>query len=314
MPAALFNKRNPFFKLLIMLFVAMILLGVCFLFYLHNLARYWPSGTTPQADMHGRNVPRNEFVIGDLGGVPVRIPAYFANDVEYDGDPHFLEKRTTPIPVRTYQSRLRIFGFEVRFPDMAGRSSRELWSHYNSYFDGPTQGKRDNSISPWISVYLLSGSNYPGDGFLDRYIHTVLRFNAERDGFPILACKNYTRLDQPEYGLTAYAALAVSPKTNEPCRKNEYARDLFVHRNAQGDVDTYIKCSGLHLPNRQTTSCEQIFSMTPDMRAKIHVRYTRSILPQWREIQHKMRQLILSFKTDEATLQLNAGASSVGQR
>ena len=312
MTVSLCNKRNPFFKLLIMLFVAMIFLAALCVFYLHNQTRYWPRFTSPaQKEMHGRNLPGNEFVIGDLGGVPVRIQAYFANDVAYDGDPSFLEKRTTPIPVRTYQSRLRIFGFEVRFPDMAGRSSRELWDHYNSYFDGPTQGKRDNSISPWISVYLLSGSNYPGDGFLNRHIHSVLRFNAERDGFPELAYDNYARLDKPEYGLTTYAAPSVNPKTNEPYRKHQYARDLFVHRNALGDVDTYIKCHNPHLPNQQATSCEQRFSMAPNMQAAVSVSYTRSKLPQWREIQHDLRKLILSFKADETALQTNAAASSV---
>ena len=68
-----------------------------------------------------------------------------------------------------------------------------------------------------------------------------------------------------------------------------------------------------HLPNRQATSCKQVFCMTPDMQAEIHVRYTRSKLPQWREIQHNLRNLILSFNADESALQFNADAPFVDQ-
>jgi hypothetical protein len=57
--------------------------------------------------------------IGDLGGLPVSIPPRIARFVEYEGDPHFLEPRHGPRPVRTFESKLRSFGFEVRFPDMA---------------------------------------------------------------------------------------------------------------------------------------------------------------------------------------------------
>ncbi|WP_157056769.1 hypothetical protein [Herbaspirillum autotrophicum] len=53
--------------------------------------------------------------------------------------------------------------------------------------------------------------------------------------------------------------------------------------------------------------------MTPDMQAEIHVRYTRSKLPQWREIQHNLRNLILSFNADESALQFNADAPFVDQ-
>ncbi len=58
------------------------------------------------------------LVIGDLGGMPVSIPHHFAHFVEYEGDPRFLEPRKGTPPMRGYQSKLRSFGFEVRFPDM----------------------------------------------------------------------------------------------------------------------------------------------------------------------------------------------------
>ena len=52
-------------------------------------------------EMNAARVPRSEFVIGDLGGMPVKIPRYFASYVEYDGDPGFGEKRPSSPPIRT---------------------------------------------------------------------------------------------------------------------------------------------------------------------------------------------------------------------
>jgi hypothetical protein len=64
-------------------------------------------------------------VIGDLGGMPVKIPAHAAHWVQYDGDESW-KPRKGPVPVRTYQSKLASFGMDARYPDMATLSSPEL--------------------------------------------------------------------------------------------------------------------------------------------------------------------------------------------
>ena len=140
------------------------------------------------SEMNAAKYAKQEFVIGDLGGVPVRIPHYFANYVEYDGDPGFGEKRKGTVPERTYQSKLASFGFKVRFPDMAGLSSPEMWKDYEKYSDYNWKDYYDpiKSITPWIRVGFRSGEIYPGDGFLDRYVNATLAFNAEREGYKAL--------------------------------------------------------------------------------------------------------------------------------
>jgi len=94
-------------------------------------------------------------VIGDLGGVKVRIPAHFANYVEYDGDPGFGEKRQGPVPTRTFDSKLMSFGFEARFPDMAGRTNPELWQDYKSKLPRESQWMR---VGIATGQQLVSGS------------------------------------------------------------------------------------------------------------------------------------------------------------
>lgn len=73
-------------------------------------------------------------VIGDLGGMKVRIPRHYAEYVEYDGDPRFGEKRSVTTPSqRSLNSKLRSFGMNVRFPDMKGLEAPQLKNDYRSH-------------------------------------------------------------------------------------------------------------------------------------------------------------------------------------
>jgi hypothetical protein len=99
-------------------------------------------------------------VVGDLGGMPVKISRHVAEYVEYDGDPGFSgPPRHGPPPERTYASRLKSFGFDVRFPDMAMLTTREM-----------VVDKANHNIynTPWMSIGISSGEIYPGRGFMNR--------------------------------------------------------------------------------------------------------------------------------------------------
>ncbi len=74
----------------------------------------------------------DKTVRGSLGGIPVAIPPHFAEYVEYDGDPGWGEERKGLRPVRTQESKIRNFGFTVRYPDMEGRDSPERWADYRN--------------------------------------------------------------------------------------------------------------------------------------------------------------------------------------
>lgn len=218
-------------------------------------------------------------VVGDLGGVPVTIPRHFANYVEYEGDPNFGEKRQGSKPERTHQSKLVSFGYYTRFPDMAGESSAELIKDKRSYSPAKT---------PWISVGINTGKNYPGDGFLDRTVHSVVETPNV-----ILKYMNYEKLSTKEHGLTVHAAAGIDPKTNKPYREHTDAEDVFVYRDKSGRVTASIRCSNRNVP---APPCTHDFSLEPDMHAKVYLSYRRSQLPQWREIQEAVKQQILGFK------------------
>ena len=215
-------------------------------------------------------------VVGDLGGVPVNIPRHFANYVEYEGDPGWGEKRKGTKPKRTHQSKLISFGYDTRFPDMAGESSFELAKDKSSYSIHTT---------PWIDVGVTTGNIYPGDGFLDR-LAAAMKDNSS-------SYEQYEQLSESEYGLTVYAAAGFDPETNKPYREHMYAKDIFLYRDNLNRVNTYIKCS-----NRLSGSqpCQHTFSLEPHMHAEVYVIYRRTQLPHWREIQQAVTQQILGFK------------------
>jgi hypothetical protein len=245
-------------------------------------------------EMNAARLGKTEFVIGDLGGVPVKIPHYFANYVEYDGDPSFGEKRAGAVPARTYQSKLASFGFKVRFPDMAGRSSSELWKDFEKYSDYNWKDYYDpiKSISPWIDVGVNAGSHYPVDGFLVRRAKADLTFRATR-----VAHQNYEKLPKKEYDLFVYAPAGIDPQTKKSYRARDSAEDVFVDRNKANKVNAYITCTN----NRQVkwTTCTHWISMEPNMRAALYVSYSRKFLPQWRQIQKNVSQLVWSFQAHE---------------
>ncbi|AOY94959.1 hypothetical protein BKK79_24235 [Cupriavidus sp. USMAA2-4] len=284
------------------LYGLVLLVGVFSVKWMYAMAQFSQGGGSPlfPPEMNAVRDAKTAFVIGDLGGVPVRIPHHFANYVEYDGDPGFGEKRKESPPPRTYQSRLSSFGFMVRFPDMAGRSSPELWKDYENYGDPYWTGYYD-SISPWIDVGLSSGERYPGDGFLERAVSAKLRFNAEREGYPALATMNFAEVPGLEHGLTVYASPGTDSNTGKPYRQDDYAKDLFVHRGKDGKVDTYIECTNRNLPNLKYTTCKQNVGLAPEMHAKIYIQYPRYWLPHWREIQRSVSDLVLSFKVESSS-------------
>ena len=223
-----------------------------------------------------RYSPRD--VLADLGGMSVKIPHYFADFVEYNGDPGWGEKRQGPAPVRTQSSKLKSFGYNTRFPDMAGLSSPELIGNKASF---------NIYNTTWINVGVTTGEFFSGTGFLDRQ-------TADRE-LPNtgVGLQNYGKLPTKEYGLTVYAPLGIDPKTNKPNRVHPLADDVFVHRREDGKVDAFIVCS--NRPH-QAAPCSHSFSLEPYAKAEISVIYRRGMLAQWQEIQRQVTAQLAGFK------------------
>lgn len=267
------RKIHPFFKwLLISIFSIVTVIGL-FVFYV--------------AYMMGDNLNLGRSlsliavspgpVVANLGGVQVSIPQHFAHFVEYDGDPHFMEKRTGPKPERTKDSKINSFGFEIRYPDMAGLTG-----------DAETKASRKNDDlhlekKVWMTVGVDSGSRYIGEG---KAINNLFRNTIFRKSI----LPNY--LEQGNsYGLSVYAV----NMTDEMKIKNyNFDKNIYIHKDENNVADAFIECSN---GSYKAVSCELQFELTPTMKSLVSVRFRRELLPEWRQIKSNLSQVILGFET-----------------
>ncbi len=220
--------------------------------------------------------------IGDLGGVPVDMPKNLVHFVAYDGDPTFGNKREHPKPMRTYDSKINSFGFDMRYTDntIFDESSKEIKRAYDE------EKKLPNS--PWISVSVTSGDRYYGAGDIHRMGDGAL--NPSKEAGPV---HEYENLDNDQYGLEAYAPPGIDPNTDRPYREDRYAEDVFIQRDKTGQIITYIKCSNRDVPR---PPCSHRFDLEPQMALDLAVQYSRHNLADWQQIEQVVRQQLLSFR------------------
>ena len=222
-------------------------------------------------------------VIGHLGGIPVSIPKEFANFVEYDGDPGFLEKRSGSMPKRTFESGIRSFGFEIRYPDMVPVNEQN-WK----------EKRKDNIYTTvWMSVGVLSNSYYQ-----DR---SNTRFSELAKAWLKNASIFYRYEEVPEkvYGLTTYAPANADLSRREIDSNNSDFNDknIYIHRLRNGNIDAYIDCSNT---KHDAALCKHRFGLEPILRASVNVSYRKGLLPHWQEIQNGISQVLLGFRTESS--------------
>ena len=224
--------------------------------------------------------PVDKPVIGNLGGLLVTFPPNFAKLVEYDGDPGFGEKRVGPRPERTHESGIRSMGFDVRYPDFSVMPRKEREADKKKFTIYNT---------PWIGVGVNASSDFGDGGFLER---SVAHMNREPKF-------QYERLAEDQFGLEAYTpnTVDVSKRFRDPetgvYQSDTRDRDVFVHRDENGRVDTLIRCS-----NRQhhAAPCTHYFYIGLPLKIKMNVDYRRGQLEHWQEIQSNIKRIVLGFK------------------
>ena len=240
-------------------------------------------GVQPPEMALAQHTPRD--VIGDLGGMKVRIPRYYAEYVEYDGDPGFGEKRKGLIPARTFESKLRSFGMEVRFPDMKGLKTPELKEDYRAY-----QLKSENS---WVSVSINSGEIYPKMGRnANEGLAKKLREKSEH------WFANYER--KPDFDiaeLEAYVVAGIDPHTGALARESDSTDDVYIYKESN-HIDTYISCGKTSVLGG-VASCSMHFGLEPKAEVRLAIIFAPTLLPKWREIRTSVSDLIYSFEVKD---------------
>jgi hypothetical protein len=226
-------------------------------------------------------------VIGDLGGMKVRIPRHCAEYVEYDGDPRWGEKRKGPAPDRTFESRLSSFGIDARFPDMKCKENKEMREDYRRQWL-----EQDN---PWVSIGINAGKIYPGVEAADRHAKSVVNSIDKPTEFWF---ENYERLPKLVFGLNAYVVTGVDPYSGKPARESVKTNDKFFQYSKAGTADTYISCGRTNVPGG-VASCSMSYSVEPTAKVLVRVRFVRSRLSEWREIRQSVIDLLSSFDVCE---------------
>lgn len=232
-------------------------------------------------------------VVGDLGGMRVHIPRYCAQYVEYDGDPGFGEKRKS-LPERLPTSKLQSFGIEARFPEMRCQDNEEM-----------REDRRRNFLSrenPWIGITINSGEIYPTLGA--RATDALAKAVTESIDRPTkFWFDNFERLPISPFGLEAYVVTGIDPRSGKPAREDRSTSDVFIHRSASGNADTYIVCSKTEA-HVGVATCKMSFGMEPKAKVYIKVSFSRSQLSQWRKIRQSTLDLLTSFEVRENSVDM----------
>lgn len=235
----------------------------------------------------GKGKPQEE-VVGNLGGMPIRMPRYIAENVEYNGDPAVGEKTTDLRSKPTLESRFRSFGMAVRYPDMVGLASAEM----------RILRRNEPLNNKWLRISINAGTDYPGDGFLDRLAAGML-LNAFSPSFKGHWQYSYERLKENSHGLEMWALSMLDPRTNQPARFSEGAKDIYLHRNDAGLVDAYIECSKPRVPNGVGT-CRLHTHLEPRAKVVVMISFVPDLLPEWSAILQRSRQLLIGFEVGNA--------------
>lgn len=251
-----------------------------------NLARAMHGAANQQPDDAPKDKYGQPYIIGNLGGVPVNLPPSIVELVEYDDSPGFdPEKlRTYDPPTRSYQSIIESLGFDFRNHDsvLYDRNDPTLRQEYDS--------ERRQGGDDWVSINISAGSRYGTNPHaLDDYFDSSLHL-AE------MASIAYVNTGKEIYGLALYINGGTDPKTQRPLREHWRAKDMFVFRDEQGNVQTIIECSNRNI---KSPSCTHDFNFPPPMKIRISMMYLRQNLFLWKEIQDKTINFVLDFQAKD---------------
>lgn len=234
---------------------------------------------------YGSGKPVSGPVIGDLGGVPVEIPRAYVYIVSFNQALGWLDKIPLLRPERTYQSKLRGLGFEVRYPDMAP-------------VEVQTQEEKNIFKTPWMRVIINTGEHYGSAGV--RALENHKKYYLDSSRRCTSKCFIYVPLPDKIYGLTGYtptgSGVDIEKRSVNYGRGTDLRdRNIYFYQDKAGRVTTFIECSNR---DHEAARCKHYFNLEPFMRANVYVTYRKGLLPHWQEIQTSVSDLIYSFKAE----------------
>lgn len=237
---------------------------------------------------------------GHLNGTPIAIRGdYLGHPITYT-DKSDWEPASSPdyYEKKTYTDAILGFDVVLHWPSMEPHkpSNHDNWLTYRSF-----------RPSEWISIAVVGDLKpearppYKTDNGLARVIkgemeHVVRspRKRRQSDGQLRQVDLRYELLGY-DSALGLNVARTVGRDADKPGVGND---TLFWFGDLAGIVETSIDCPAGILPNPASVhTCTQMFEML-ELGAYVSVHYTENLLPQWRQIETRAREFILSLRID----------------
>ena len=223
---------------------------------------------------------KNNPIVGNLGGVPIALPRYIVEYVQYDDtpDPFSKEWKTYKRPEkRTYADNLTAFGFVF---DFKTNELRDPYANTYKRWEKETMHHTTSATHTWADVSLRSGKAAPKET-MNHFANTMLRTN--------MISHKYHQL-QDEYGLEKWKF----PEhfVNKDTQKRDIDvynfGNIFIAKDNNNNVVTLIKC-GIKSP-----SCNHFYRL-PDLNTELTLSYRCIYLSDWQRIQQMAENHLRSW-------------------
>ncbi len=290
------------FKLLLVTIILLLVVSIL----LWRLSDRFPIPEQPTLSVSGSLYPSDTIIRkGNMNGVPIAIPSnYLFFPIEYlDNSIWDPNKGKGYYNEKTYNDGIQNFSVYLQWPSFSPRSRDNEASYLASRNEyGPHNwlilSVRDDYIrSPRPPETQDNGRARILRGIIERLSTDKMRVGNEQEFryHPEI----YYELRGKDAETELQWAVPVGPGTEI---SRIWNRALYWEGDLKGVVSTMIICGNGALPNpMQIQSCNQEYDL-PELQAHVKVRYTRNWLPQWREIQTRTKEFVLSLRADSKTL------------
>ena len=245
--------------------------------------------STPAAKAEGyEHDPRftEPDIIAALGGRKVKMSPYRVRNVAYTDTPSPFsdEYGSYKYPEPSYENQLSVFGFDL---DYAKGRVRDVRNEGNFY-----EEERQSGTS-WVSV-SVHNNTHPLDKAADRYDKFLNQWYFRKvDYYP-----DYRRRADKPYGLEAYYRPRINEKTGKHYEETQYPDsgwdDLFLERDAQGHIRTYIECTiKLDVPNPPCS--QRVLVRKNGLDIELAILHSRHLLHDWKRIEREAMKVVYGF-------------------
>ena len=218
--------------------------------------------------------------VGNFGGIPIRFSSYITPGpvVSYEDTPSGLSKEweTYDPPPRTLESPLT--GFLVIW----NLKTDEIFDLRNQtgfdYYDA-----MDYPENPWVEFSYHADKTPWSSDFLTKKLERDLRYK------PTLPEYSFKSTGEKLYGLEVYKQL-------EPDTNTKTTDTLFIGRDKNGNVTTYISCFDNNKNESINPPCSHNFLSGNNPYITFDASYSRFYLKDWRKIEHKSKEILQEFK------------------